>query len=660
MAGLLSTLRSWLSPAPAVDQYGWSPTPLEGYPGGHGYLPGTQFWLPENYDVSGILSLTPTELWRTQPYLRTVVDFLARNIAQLSLHVFDRVGDTDRQRVHDGPMAALIAKPNPTMTFFDVILALVSDLALHDDAYWLISDSSAGLVLRPIPAEWITGTYGDNGFTVGGYYVTKSNNGDRVAIPAERIVHFHGWSPTVPSAGTSKVLTLKLILAEQMEAMSYRQQVWQRGGRVGTVLERPVGAPLWQDAARQQFRADWQANWTGREGPKAGGTPVLEDGMTLKRVGFSAHEDQFVESSRLNLNTVASVYHVNPTMIGLLDNANYSNVREFRRMLYGDTLGPILAGLEARINAFLLPMIGESPDRYVEFNIAEKLQGSFEEQASVMSTLVGRPIMTANEGRARFNLPAVTGGDADELIVPLNVTVGGQASPQTPVTGAASWAVGGRSKARPTGPLEDSGARALAAFFTTQQSAVMPLIASNALDWWDELFWNEMLAAAIAAVGLKVSTSSGRKTLREHDLPPDWYDVARTEDWIAEVAAVRAGWMNDTTRDGLSAAKTSADPVDAASSVFGWAIDNRSISIGATLVTMFAGFGTIEAVKQTNNGRGTKTWLVNSSHSRHPQLHRQTRDLSERFSNGADWPGDPGAGVAQAAGCLCGVEVHYT
>lgn len=433
-SGTLQTVRQWLFGVPAP----YESTILEPYGGGNpwndsGYLAGTQYWWPENWvDANSILAQSPSYLWRTQPYLRTVVDFLARNIAQVGLQAFVRVSDTDRQRDRAGPMAQIIARPNDSQTFFEVMQALVADLALHDNAYWLIGVKADGSpAVQPIPAEWITGTKGDNGFAVEAYYATKST-GERTELPAASVIHFHGWDPNRMTCGTSAVQTLKLILAEQMEAMSYRQQVWQRGGRVGAVLERPVDAPKWSEDASAQFRSDWSSTWTGANGPKAGGTPVLEDGMKLTRIGFSAHEDQFVEASKLNLNTVASVYHVNPTMLGLLDNANYSNVREFRRMLYGDTLGPIFAAIEARINTFLLPKLGEPPDLYVEFNIGEKLQGSFEEQASVMSTMVGRPIMTANEARARFNLPAIEDPSADELITPLNVSVGGQPSPQTP------------------------------------------------------------------------------------------------------------------------------------------------------------------------------------------------------------------------------------
>lgn len=124
--------------------------------------------------------------------------------------------------------------------------------------------------------------------------------------------------------------------------------------------------------------------------------------------------------TKLSLQTVASIYHVNPVMVGLLDNANYSNVREFRRSLYGDSLGPIIKQVEGVINEFLRPMIDDDDAVYVEFNLDEKLRASFEEKAAVTSTAVGGPWMTRNEARAMNNLPAIDGGE--DLITPLNVT----------------------------------------------------------------------------------------------------------------------------------------------------------------------------------------------------------------------------------------------
>mgnify|MGYP000052188131 FL=1 len=99
-----------------------------------------------------------------------------------------------------------------------------------------------------------------------------------------------------------------------------------------------------------------------------------------------------------------------------------TRVRESARSLYADTLGPLLRLVQDGIGSKLVPMIGADQKSYAEFDITAKLAGSFEGQASVLSTSTGGPWMTRNEARARQNLPAVEGGD--ELIVPMNVTEG--------------------------------------------------------------------------------------------------------------------------------------------------------------------------------------------------------------------------------------------
>lgn len=375
-----------------------------------------------------IQNVTPEEMYRIQPHMRTVIDFLSRNIAQLGIHTFERVDENDRRRDHDSPIAKLMRQPNPQTTRFELIYGTVADLSLYDLAYWWVQRSTtspSGWVIVRLPVPWVS-TQNETPFGWKEYYVNFPGTSGRIKIRPDQLIVYHGYSPTSLHRGVSPVEALKDTLFEQLEAVRYRAAVWKRGGKVSSVITRPPGVK-WSDAARKQFSESWKSKFTG-DGPDTGGTPILEDGMTLNRVDFSAHEQQFVEGARLSLNTVASVYHVNPTMIGLLDNANYSNVREFRKMLYGDTLGPTIEQIEDRMNTFLLPMLGMDETKYyVEFNVAEKLQGNFEEQAAVLSTSVGAPWMTRNEARAKQNMPALE--DGDELITPLNVLQGGQASP---------------------------------------------------------------------------------------------------------------------------------------------------------------------------------------------------------------------------------------
>ena len=366
--------------------------------------------------------LAPAQLWRTQPHLRTVVDFLARNVAQLGLHSFVMDGE-DRVRDRDSAVArVLCSRPNAHMTTYELVYDLVGNLALYNRAYWFVyPGKDGGLQIQPFPSDWVAVEY-DSFFSVKSYSVSAPGAKEPLTVPAENVVAFNGWNPVWDAEG-SPVETLRLILEEQHHSRVHRLQVWKRNGRVGSYLTRPQGAPDWDNTARKRFYEMFEA-FVGDNGERAGGTPLLEDGMELKRVGFNSADEQWSDSVKISLETVAQVYQVNPTMVGVLDNANYSNTKEFNKTLYTNTLGPMLRMIESRINAFLLPLFGAQDGQFVEFNVEEKLRGSFEEQAAVTSQAVGGPWMTRNEARKMRNLPPIDSGD--ELIVPLNLGVPGE------------------------------------------------------------------------------------------------------------------------------------------------------------------------------------------------------------------------------------------
>lgn len=606
---------------------------------------------------AGLGEMGPPRLFATQPHLRTVVTFLARNVAHLGLHVYERVNDTDRVRSRDVPAAQALSRPNETMTGYDLIFALVGDLALYDRAFWHVSHDGTQWRLRRLPPPWVSAHY-KNAFAID-YYLVAGAQGDPVKIPPHEVLAFTGYHPNSATAASPTVDALRVTLQEQVEAATYRGQVWKRGGRVSSVIQRPAGAK-WSPEARESFKADWYSRFTG-DGPGAGGTPVLEDGMTLNRIDFSAQEQQYVEAAKLSLTTVAAAFHVNPTMIGILDNANYSNVREFRRMLYGDTLGPIIAQIEARLNTFLLPALGMDPDRYyVEFNIAEKLQGSFEEQAQVMQTMVGAPIMTRNEARGRFNLPAVP--EADGLVVPLNVLVGGQASP----TDSGSQ---NRNELRPAVKAVQVKGRSehdakyrevLVDFFRRQRSAVLSRLgAKSAPDWWDGERWDRELSDDLVKLGLATSATAARAVYEQLGLDPDNYDQDRTINYLSTVAKNGAAAVNTKTLERLQAALADPDddPLEAAGGVFDDAEGSRAEALALTLTTAASGFGTNEAGAQS--GAATKTWETGPNpRPEHAAINGETVALSENFSNGLAWPGDVTGDADQTAGCNCSMTIN--
>ena|GEM_PF-293903 len=674
--------------------------------------------LPDYIDMSHLREMlggiSPERLYRTQPHLRTVVTFRARNVAQLGLHTYKRLSETDRQRLRDHPVAKLIARPNPTMTTSELIYSLMADRDLYDYAIWHVTasaDAPSGFEIWPIPPSWVTRQGGGTAWEPAWVEFARPNQPRPVRVSAADLVLFHGWNPGDPRTGSTPIDALKDVLAEQIQANAYRQQVWQNGGRVGAVLTRPMDA-TWSPEARERFSREWAAKWSGTDGAKAGGTPILEDGMTLQRIGFSAKEDEWVEGVKLSLSTVAQVYHVNPTMVGNLDNANFSNVREFRRMLYSDTLGPDISMIEDRLNAFLLPRFPDSDGVYVEFNIAEKLRGNFEEQASAMAASIGRPWMTADEGRALMNMSSL-GGDAEHLVTPLNVLVdsGGETDPslleaddiKTRIDAAAALIRSGfepaaaiqavgldpikhlgllpvtvqrpqepdqvdeeavddiksggvQIKARAGAAYEKKVEQVLDRFFKRQQSVVLSALGSkDSSEWWSQDRWNKELSEDLFALALLVANEIGAKSAQSLGFNPGDYDVARTEAFLKSVAESRADMINATTRDRIEKALASDSPDDTPTHVFEEARSARVGAAAKALITTFSAFATTEAGQQLAPGKAVKTWVVTSKNPRatHSAMNGQTVPVGEKFSNGADWPGDPALGADEVSGCEC-------
>lgn len=609
--------------------------------------------------------MTAAQMWRTQPHLRTVVSFRARNVAQLGLHVFERVSEDDRKRDRVSPLAVALRSPDANMTAYDLIFALVGDLDLFDCAYWMVGWKDGVPSLRRLPPSWVSPVYADP-WTVKHYMVSTDKG--QTKVDADSILQFSGYSPGSPNGCSPTVESLKETLKEQIEAATYRGQVWKNGGRVSAVLERPKDAPGWSDGAREAFREDWYSKYTGR-GSHAGGTPILEDGMKLNRIDFNARDQQFVEAAKLALGTIAGAFHINPAMVGDTDSTSYSNVREFRRMLYGDSLGPLLAQIEDRINTFLLPMLGLDPARYyAEFNLAEKLQGSFEEQAAVMQTLIGGPVMTRAEGRARFNLPRIEG--TDELIVPLNVVEGGQASP----TDSGSQNVGklgllSHQLKSVKAPMEyeikapeeipeehaDVMARVFRKAFKRQRAVVLSRLGSkDSEDYWDEDRFDEELSDDIMAASLLVSVAVGEVVAQELD---GAYDADRTKAFLKKVSDRIAGQVNASTLEAIMAG-LEAEGVEAVKNTFDVAESSRADASGMTAAATFVGFAMVEGAKQAQP-KARKRWQVNSGNPRasHAAMDGETVPIDEDFSLGIAWPGGLGADVDEIANCRCSVVI---
>ena len=604
-------------------------------------------------------------LYKSQPNVRTCVDFLARNIAQLGLHVFKRVGETDRQRLRDHPLALLIAQPllpEFKVTRYRLIESLVGDLGVYFNAFWLKVRGQDRLQLLRVPPQYME----VSGRLVATKYQIDLGTEKKTLDPND-VVHFRGYNAESAIQGLSPLETLRRILAEEHSAGDYREHFWQNAARQHGIIERPKDAPEWSQTARARFKAEFEALYAG--GENSGKTAILEEGMTWKAGTFNAQESEYLAGRKLTREECARAYHIPLPMVGILDHATFSNIKEQHKNLYQDSLGPWLAMIEEEIGLQLLPEFEDRDGVYVEFNIAEKLQGSFEEQVKAYQSSVGAPYMTRNEARARMNLPRVEDPGADRLVIPLNVLVGGQASPRdaTPDT---------RARELTTKDLdvynadlrqrhEEQWRRVLARHYRRQEAALAGRVSGRdgqiKVDlggvWYDEERWDSELYADLLPLNRSTALDWAGRTVEALDQEIEQEQLEeRVLPWLQEHSRVQAEYMNDYTRDQLAEALRDPEPKDAVKRLFEAAISVWAVREAASAVTTALNFGAVEGAAVS--GLQFKTWQVNSTNPRdeHAALNGTRVGIRQRFPNGMRWPGDPAGGAENNAYCQCTVR----
>lgn len=641
------------------------------------------------------------ELYRLQPNLRLVIRFLARNIAQLGLKAYRRVSDEERRPLEPGhELSRFLKNPTPSLPKATSPHAwkrgLVEDLALYDVLFVLKlrTETTGKLNGIRIPPPMAAPT-GESFFWPEGFKV-KGNRAER-DYAAEDMIYLHGHNPADPKDGLSPAESLRRILAEEAAAGEWREQFWKNAARKSGHIERPADAPKWSDTAKNRFSSEWRSRYSG-QGGEAGGTPILEDGMRFVEGAFSAKESEYLGGRRLTREETAAAYFIPPVFVGILEYANFSNIKEQHVSLYADTLGPWLDWITEELELQLLPEFDDVEDVYLEFNIEEKLRGRFEEQAAAMQTATGAPWLTRNEARSLRNLKPVEGGD--DLVVPLNVLVGGQASPTdsapppAPADGAAARGPrSGRKERDGTVPTYLRGWRSkheevLGGFFSRQRDAVISKLGAGIdLDLaFDADRWNDELRADLLGLALEMTGELGAEVADRFGAE---FDRSIAEPWLAENARIAAEQINGATFDALAEAWSGVprrgeaarkaleeeledldlpleadeldDPLsgesflDPARDLFAVAIASRVPTIALTRSTSVGQWARREGAQQA--GARTKTWVASGApNSRHTGLDGETVPLGEAFSNGGQYPGDPTLGVDETAGCLCSLD----
>ena len=340
------------------------------------------------------------------------VRVLSETVAQLPLHVYQRLPQ-GKERASNYPLYRLLHdEPNPLMTSFEFREALQGHLALWGNAYCEIEYNGAGRVvaLWPLRPDMMQEVRRNADDTLS--YLYQLPDGKQVLLPGWQVWHIRGLSPD-GITGYSPIGLARQAIGLGLAAEEFGARFFGNDARPGGVLQHP--GVLGDDAAQRLARS-----WESRHGGLARShrVAILEEGMTYQQIGVPPEDAQFLETRKFQRSEIAGLFRVPPHLIGDLERATFSNIEHQSIQFVEYTMMPWLVRWEQAINLRLIPP-KEQKKYYAEFLVDGLKRGDLGSRYTAYAVARQNGWMSANDIRELENMNPVDGGDV--YLVPLNM-----------------------------------------------------------------------------------------------------------------------------------------------------------------------------------------------------------------------------------------------
>jgi HK97 family phage portal protein len=224
----------------------------------------------------------------------------------------------------------------------------------------------------------------------------------QVTVPGTEIIHdrFNCGHPLI---GIPPIYASGLAAMQGLNIQMQSVRLFRNGANPGGILTAPGNI---DDADVARLKTDWEQKF---QGENYGRVAVLGSGLKFEKMALTAVEGQLIEQLKLTAEMVCSTFHVPPFKIGVGAMPSYDNVQALEQVYYSSALQSLIEDAEACLDDGL--GLGERSDMGVEFPLDNLLRMDSAKQAEVEAALVAGSIRTPNEGRKRFNLKPLTGGN---------------------------------------------------------------------------------------------------------------------------------------------------------------------------------------------------------------------------------------------------------
>lgn len=360
------------------------------------------------YDLISEPNLTPfadnealiSEGFRKNIIVYRCVTLIAKSVASIK-PIIHECG----KEVTDHPAIKIFKTPNHLHSWESFAEGVISYLLLYGNTYMkpIYIDTQCPEEIYSLNPRNIEIKRLKNGHP--NEYIYSAND-KKLRIPENEIIHLKFFNPFDELQGMSP-LSAAIKSIDQHNAISnHNISILQNGGRPsGCLMVKNYTSPLSKEQ-REYLQNELRESYQGTK--NSGKILLLEGDFEWKEMGLSPKDMDFNTGKKLAAREIAEAFSVPPVLVGIEEDATFSNYKEARFHFWEDTVIPLAEYFFNELDKNILKKISKSLNLTYNKNDIHAL---IPRREAFWNQITNANFLTINEKRKALGYPPIKGGD---------------------------------------------------------------------------------------------------------------------------------------------------------------------------------------------------------------------------------------------------------
>src|SRR5574339_529717 len=336
-------------------------------------------------------------LYSSYPWVYVCANAIATASSSVPFMLLKKDDGEGEELKNADEFAPYLNKPNPNMTWHELMETTMLHLELSGNAYWeIVNDNKKGngkiLAIFPLRPDRMK-IVPDAKRKIKRYESDVATN-DLITYNPYEIIHLKYTDAKSEFYVVPAISAIKNEITLDFNATTWNKKFFERGAEPGGVLHTEKSLT---ETAYNRLRQNWYKRHRGAD--KSHEIAILEEGLKYQQVTSKHADMQYFEMKAWCRDTVLSAMRVPAVIIGIQQKLSVGTERDQKKVFWHNNIIPKLRKIQHIINSYLMP---EGIEFKFNIKAIDSIIKDGQVKTGIVQSNINHGVMTINEARKKY------------------------------------------------------------------------------------------------------------------------------------------------------------------------------------------------------------------------------------------------------------------